>query len=161
MRIGGGAGPSSSRRQRGISLLEMLLVIGLIAGASLLAAAAFSGGMKGTQLRAAVKEVASQLRFTRTHAIATGEPQRFVIDPAARTWQAPKGRAGTIPAAIDVRFIGARQIQPAEGQGAVMFFADGAATGGRVQLSRDGAVWDIDVAWLTGQVSVKRAGSVD
>lgn len=145
--------------QLGISLLEMLLVIGLIAGASLLAAAAFSGGMKGTQLRSAVKEIAAELRYTRTHAISTGEPQSFTIDPAARTWMAPKGHHGTIPAEIDVRFIGARQVQPTAGQGAVMFFADGAATGGRVQLSREGARWDIDVAWLTGQVSVTRVGN--
>lgn len=147
------------RRQCGISLLEMLLVIALIAAVSLLAAAAFSGGMKGTQLRSVVKEIATELRFTRTHAIATGQPQRFIIDPAGRSWQAPKGRDGSIPAGIDVRFIGAREVQPAQGQGAVMFFADGAATGGRVQLSRDGAAWDIDVAWLTGQVSVKRAAA--
>ncbi len=146
-------------RQEGISLLEMLLVIGLIAAASLLAAAAFSGGMKGTQLRSAVKEIAAELRFTRTHAIATGAPQRFTMDPAGRTWEAPKGHHGSIPAEIDVRFTGAREVQPTAGQGAVMFFADGAATGGRVQLSRDGAAWNIDVAWLTGQVSVTRAGS--
>lgn len=147
-----------SRRQGGVSLLEMLLVIALIAAVSLLAAA-FSGGMKGTRLRSAVKEIATELRFTRTHAIATGQPQRFTIDPAGRSWQAPKGHDGSIPAGIDVRFIGAREVQPAQGQGAVMFFADGAATGGRVQLSRDGAAWDIDVAWLTGQVSVKRAAA--
>lgn len=152
-------GCSKSSRQAGISLLEMLLVIGLIAAASLLAAAAFSGGMKGTQLRSAVKEVAAELRYTRTHAIATGEPQRFTIDPAGRTWEAPKGHQGSIPAEVDVRFVGAREVQHTEGQGAVMFFADGAATGGRVQLSRDGAAWDIDVAWLTGQVSVTRAGA--
>lgn len=152
------AGRTAGSRQAGISLLEMLLVIGLIAGASLLAAAAFTGGMKGTQLRSAVKEVAAELRYTRTHAIATGEPQSFTIDPVGRSWQAPKDHHGTIPAEIDVRFIGARQVQPTEGQGAVMFFADGAATGGRVQLSREGAAWDIDVAWLTGQVSVARAG---
>ena len=150
---------TSRRHHAGISLLEMLLVIGLIAAASLLAAAAFSGGMKGTQLRAAVKEIAAELRYTRTHAIATGEPQRFTIDPAARTWQAPKGHQGTIPDTIDVRFIGAREAQPTAGEGAVMFFADGAATGGRLQLSRDGAAWEVDVAWLTGQVSVSRAGS--
>ena len=149
---------TSRRHHAGISLLEMLLVIGLIAAASLLAAAAFSGGMKGTQLRSAVKQIAAELRYPRTHAIATGEPQRFTIDPAGRTWQAPKGHKGTIPDMIDVRFIGAREAQPTAGEGAVMFFADGAATGGRVQLSRDGAAWDIDVAWLTGQVSVTRAG---
>ena len=147
-----------ARRQTGVSLLEMLLVVSLIAVASLLAAAAFSGGIKGMELRSAAKEIAAELRFTRTRAIATGQAQRFVIDPAARTWQAPDGHDGEIPEALQVRFTGAREAQPAEGEGAVMFFNDGAATGGRIQLSRDGAAWNIDVAWLTGEVTLARAG---
>ena len=147
-----------ARRQTGVSLLEMLLVVSLIAVASLLAAAAFSGVIKGMELRSAAKEIAAELRFTRTRAIATGQPQRFVIDPAARTWQAPDGHDGEIPEALQVRFTGAREAQPAEGEGAVMFFNDGAATGGRIQLSRDGAAWNIDVAWLTGEVTLARAG---
>jgi general secretion pathway protein H len=147
------------RDQGGVSLIEMLLVVGLIAVASLLAAAAFSGGLAGMQLRATAKDVAAQLRFTRTRAITTGEPQRFVIDPGARTWRAPDGRHGEIPEALQVRFIGAREVQPHAGEGAVMFFADGAATGGRIQLSREGATWNIDVAWLTGEVTLARAGA--
>ena len=81
-----------------------------------------------------------------------------MIDPAARTWQAPDGRQGVIPDALEVRFTGARQVQPTRGEGAVMFFGDGAATGGRIQLRRDSAAWNIDVAWLTGEVTLARDG---
>ena len=147
----------TKRGQSGVSLLEMLLVVSLIAIASLLAAAAFSGGIKGMELRSVSKEIAADLRFTRTRAISTGQPQRFVIDPAARTWRAPDGHEGEIPEALQVRFIGAREAQPSEGEGAVMFFNDGAATGGRIQLSREDAAWNIDVAWLTGEVTLARA----
>lgn len=142
---------------RGVSLLEMLLVIALIGAVSVIAAAAFSGGFRGMQLRSAAKEIAAQLRYTRTRAIATGEPQKFVIDPQARSWQAPDGHDGEIPDALRVSFTGARQAQPAEGVGAIMFFEDGAATGGRIRLSLEQAAWNIDVAWLTGEVSVGRA----
>lgn len=145
------------RAQRGVSLLEMLLVIALIAATSLLAAAALGGGFAGMQLRSSAKELAAQLRYTRTQAIATGEPQRFVIDPAAHTWRAPDGREGEIPEALGIRFYGARQVQPSRGEGAIVFFADGASTGGRVQLSRERAGWNVDVAWLTGQVRLLRA----
>lgn len=145
------------RAQCGVSLLEMLLVVALIAATSLLAASALGGGFAGMQLRSSAKEIAAQLRFTRTHAIATGEPQRFVIDPAAHRWQAPDGREGEIPEALGVRFYGARQVQPSRGEGAIVFFPDGASTGGRVQLSRERAGWNIDVAWLTGQVRLRRA----
>ena len=148
-------------RQAGVSLLEMLLVVALIAAASLLAMAAFSGGMKGAQLRSAAKQVAAELRYTRSRAIVTGQPQRFVIDPQARTWQGPGDHHGEIPAALQISFIGAREVQPSEREGAVLFFPDGAATGGRVQLARDGAKWNIDVAWLTGQVTVERSRQDD
>ena len=38
-----------------------------------------------------------------------------------------------------------------------MFFADGASTGGRVQLNAKKAAWNIDVTWLTGEVKLARA----
>lgn len=141
---------------RGVSLLEMLLVIALIAGISVLAAAALSGGFGGMQLRNNAKEIASQLRYTRTQAIATGRSQRFTIDPEARTWTAPNGRSGEIPKALSVTFTGARQAQPRRGEGAILFFADGASTGGRVQLSVKRAAWNVDVTWLTGEVKLRR-----
>lgn len=151
------ARPSPRRGVRGFSLLEMLLVVVLIASISTVIAIGMRGGMGGLQLRSASKEIAAQLRYTRTQAITSGAPQRFVIDPQAHTWQAPNGRSGEIPPDLRVIFIGARQLQPSPGEGAIMFFADGASTGGRVQVSLKSAAWNIDVAWLTGQVKLRRA----
>lgn len=145
------------RRNAGFSLLEMILVVALIATASLLAAMVVTGGMQGMQLRSSSKEIASQLRYTRAQAIATGQPQRFVIDPRGRRWQAPNDKHGTIPPAIDVEFTGAREAQPRAGEGGILFFPDGASTGGRVQLRAKQAVSRIDVAWLTGEVTLSRA----
>jgi general secretion pathway protein H len=142
---------------RGFSLLEIVLVIAIIALASLLAAAAFSGGIDGLRLRSASKQVAAQLRFTRAQAIATGEAQSFTIDPHAHTWTAPRQHHGEIAKQLAITFTGARELQPERGVGAVMFFPDGASSGGRVQLSAGKAAWNIDIAWLTGQVRVRRA----
>lgn len=146
-----------ARRARGVSLIEIVIVITLVAAMSLLAASAMNGGFKGMQLRSAAKELASQLRFTRTRAIASGRTQRFVIDPQAHTWDAAGEHRGEIAPALQVSFVGAREAQPARGQGAILFFADGASTGGRVKLARDTAAWTIDVAWLTGEVKLDRA----
>lgn len=143
-------------RQRGVSLLEMLLVVVLIAATGMMAAAAFAGGLAGVQLRQAAKEVAAQLRHARTRAIASGQEQAFRIDPVARTWSGADGRNGELPVELEIRFIGARQVQAAEGEGTVLFFPDGAATGGRIRLLRAGAGWDVDVAWLTGEVRLSR-----
>ena len=64
-------------RARGFTLLELVLVLALIALASLLAAAALGGGFDGMRLRAAAKEVAAQLRFTRAQAIANAVKRGF------------------------------------------------------------------------------------
>lgn len=144
-------------RMAGVSLLEMMLVIVLIAATGVLAAGALGGGFAGMQLRSSAKEVAAALRYTRTQAIATGEPQTFSIDLKQRSWEAPDGRTGEIPESLRIAFYGARQVQPSRDEGAIVFFGDGASTGGRVRLTRDRAAWDVDVAWLTGTVRLKRA----
>lgn len=148
-------GPAA-RRARGVSLIEIVIVITLVAVMSLLAASAMNGGFKGMQLRSSAKEIASQLRYTRTRAIATGRTQRFVLDLQGHTWTAAEHH-GDIPRALQVSFIGARELQPSAREGAILFFADGASTGGRVKLARDTAAWTVDVAWLTGEVKLDRA----
>lgn len=144
------------RRVRCVSLLEMLLVIALLAAISVVAAGAMTGGFAGMQLRSEAKRITAQLRYTRTQAIATGQPQRFTIDPQARTWTAPNDRHGDIPSKLGIAFIGAREVQPRRGEGAIVFFPDGASTGGRVQLSARQAAMNIDVTWLTGEVRLRR-----
>lgn len=144
------------RTVRGVSLLEMLLVIALLATISVVAAGAMTGGFAGMQLRSEAKRITAQLRYTRTQAIATGQPQRFTIDPQARTWTAPNDRHGDIPEKLGITFTGAREVQPRRGEGAIVFFPDGASTGGRVQLSARQAAMNIDVTWLTGEVRLRR-----
>lgn len=146
----------SRSRASGFSLLEILLVMALIAIASVLAATAMTGGFTGMQLRSDARTIAAQLRWTRTQAIATGQTQRFVIDPHAHTWNAPQGRSGEIARKLGIAFFGAREVQPGIGEGAIVFFPDGASTGGRVQLNAKQAAWNVDVAWLTGEVTLKR-----
>jgi general secretion pathway protein H len=151
-----GASLAARRRSapRGFTLLEIVLVMAIIALASVLAAAAMGGGFHSMQLSASAHRIASNLRYTRAQAIATGQVQRFTIDPRGHTWHAPKAHHGDIPAKLGIAFIGAREVQPHAGVGAIAFFPDGASTGGRVQLSAGKALWTVDVAWLTGQVKV-------
>ena len=143
--------------QRGFTLLEILLVMALIAAISLVIAGATMGGFDRLRLDSTAKEIASELRHARARALASGEPQQFVIDPRARTWQSAEDRGGKIPDTLRVEFTGAREVQPAAGIGAIVFFGDGASTGGRVQLRFRDVAWQVDVAWLTGEVTLRRA----
>lgn len=149
----------AARRQRGFTLIEIVVVMTIIAAATLLAAMAVSGGFERMEIRSASKAIAANLRYARAQAIATGAPQRFVVDPGAHTWTGVDGRNGRIPDALSVRFFGAREVQPSRSEGAIVFFADGASTGGRVQLVAKNAAWNIDVAWLTGEIHSRRASN--
>jgi prepilin-type N-terminal cleavage/methylation domain-containing protein len=130
----------------------MLLVIALIAAIGLITAAGLSRGFAGMQLRSAGKDIANQLRMVRAQAIARGEPQRFVIEPARRRWEGANQRHGEVPAQLQVQFEGAAQLATAPGQGVIEFHPDGGSSGGRIRLQRDGAEWRVDVGWLTGEV---------
>ncbi len=145
-----------SARQRGFTLLEVLLVVVLIAAVGVLAAAAMTGGFDRMRLDSTAKEITSELRHARARALATGVPQHFVIDPQARQWQSAEDRGGTIPRDLAVTFTGARELQPAPGVGAIVFFGDGASSGGRVQLRYGEGVRTVEVAWLTGEVNLRR-----
>ena len=57
---------------------------------------------------------------------------------------------------LGIEFYGAREVQPSASEGGIAFFPDGASTGGRVQLSLRDAAWNVDVAWLTGEVTLHR-----
>jgi general secretion pathway protein H len=144
------------RAAQGFTLLEILIVVTLIAALSLIMLGAMSGGIDGLRMRSAAKELATELRFARAQAIATGSVQRFSIVPDKRSWSGAKNRHGEVPKTLDVKFIGVRQVQTRDGEGVVLFFEDGASTGGRIQLSHNNAVWNVDIAWLTGEIGVHR-----
>jgi len=138
------------KRARGVSMVELLVVVVLIAAATAMAASAMRSGMPGQQLRLAARELAAQLRYTRAQAIATGRAQVFLLDARKRQWQAPGKRSGKVPEPIQITTTTARIEQPADGVAGFRFFPEGASTGGRIVLSRDRAAWQVDVDWLTG-----------
>lgn len=139
-------------RVAGMSLLEMLLVVALIALVGLLTVGMFSRGTAGMQLRGAGKEIASQLRLARTQAIASGQPQRFIVEPAHHRWQGAGGRTGNVPPQLQMRFEGAAQLQEKTGEGVIEFHPDGGSSGGMIALRQGEARWTIRVGWLTGDV---------
>ena len=141
---------------RGLSLVEVLVVLALIAVIAGMAAAVMGRALPGQQLRGAAREVAGQLRWTRAQAIATGREQTFSMDVIGKRWTAAGQREGELPGEIELVATTARQPQGEDRTAVVRFFPEGAATGGRFVLKRGDAAWRIDVAWLTGEVTLSR-----
>ncbi|HLS83156.1 MAG TPA: GspH/FimT family protein [Arenimonas sp.] len=144
------------RQARGYSLLELLLVVALIAALAALSAMVVGQALPGRELRGSARDLAADLRFTRARAIASGREQVFVMDLDRRRWQGADGREGDWPASLRMVATVAREEQPAQGHAAVRFFPDGSASGGRFVLAYQQARWRVDVAWLTGEVSLRR-----
>ena len=145
------------QRQRGFTLIELIVVLVLLAAVTALAASVMTSGLPGQQLRGDAREVAAQLRYTRSQAIVTGKPQVFTLDARTREWQAPNRRKGRLHPDIRIVATGAQVEQARPDEVSIRFFPEGAATGGRITLQRDTAAWQVDVEWLTGEVRLARA----
>ncbi len=154
-RDGGGA-----RRTRGFTLLEILLVMVLAALMTGLAAGLLGVGRSGRQLREATHTIATELRYARSRALSTGQPQRFEMDLDSRTWTAAGNHHGTLPSSLKITFDGVRQEQTTARNAAIRFFPDGSATGGRISVRTRGVGARVDVRWLTGEVTQARLPDV-
>ena len=143
-------------KSRGFTLIEVIAVLLLVAAMVAIGAAAMSRQLPGQRLQQSARELAAQLRYTRARALATGESQVFTLDANSREWRAGAQRGGQLSRDIAIVATGARNEQQRPGVAAVRFFPEGAATGGRFVLSHGRAAWQVDVQWLTGEVTLAR-----
>jgi general secretion pathway protein H len=143
---------------RGFTLIEILAVIVLVVLTVTLVAVSVGTGLEGARVRAAGKELAAALRYTRTQAIVQREAQVLVVDVEKRTYQAPGRKPVELPPKLELKLLTAAQEQVGDGVGQIRFFPDGSSTGGHIELILDDASWRIDVGWLTGEVLLRRPG---
>jgi general secretion pathway protein H len=141
-------------RVRGFTLLEMLVVILLIGIAAAAVAVSVSQGLASARVRAASVELAAALRATRAQAIVKGKEQTFDLDTRAASYQAAGGKPVTLPRGMRLSITSAREDRKDDHTGRIRFFPDGSSTGGHIVLQRGERRWQVNVAWLTGAVSV-------
>lgn len=140
---------------RGFSLIEVLMVVGLMAIALALFSGVVGGGLDGMRLRNAAKEVAAQLRYARSMAISSGEATAFALDVDSAHWTSGR-REGDLAGKPTLEVMTAAQEQVEAGVARVHFFPDGSSTGANITLSKGSARWLVEVRWLTGEVRLSR-----
>ena len=143
-------------RARGFTLFEMLAVILLIGIAAAAVSVSVSQGLKGARVSAASGELAAALRATRAEAIVKGQEQHFDVDTRAGSYRGANGRSVRLPDGLAVSITSAKEDQVGPGVGRIRFFPDGSSTGGHVTLQQGQRRWQVNVAWLTGAVSVEQ-----
>ncbi len=138
---------------RGVSLLELIVVLAIVALGFAYVAPNFATTLESVQFKSAVREVASGLRQVRGIALSQGREAVFFLDVEQHTFQIDLLRPQRLPQAIALTLNTAQSELAGPGQGNIRF-PDGSATGGRIVLALGKLKKRVDVNWLTGRVTV-------
>jgi len=149
------AAASARRPARGVTLLELLIVLSLMAVIAAMVVPIFSGGVSTAELKGAAREVAAGLRVARSEALATRRETRVVLDLEHRSFEIERDkRTHTLPREIELKLFTAQSDLVNDRVGAIRFFPDGGSNGGRVTLAVGERKFNVDVDWLTGRVAI-------
>ncbi len=143
------------RSVRGFTLLELLVVMGLLALVFAVALPNMQGRIGSLEVKRAARDVASALRLAHSRAMSQSEEALFTLNATSREFTV-SGREGakTLPQHIDIKFLAARSEQQGEETSSIRFYPDGSSTGGRLVLSSGATSLAVDVNWLTGRVKI-------
>lgn len=139
----------------GVSLLELMIVLMIMAIVAALVVPMFGGGVSNTELRSAARQLASGLRLARSEAVAQRRETFLVVDVAGRRFKVdrdPKEHA--LPHDVDLKLYTAQKDLVDEKVGSIRFYPDGGSNGGRITVGSGERKYEIDVDWLTGRVAI-------
>lgn len=140
----------------GFTLVEMMVVLVIASLVLALVGTSISRSVSGAEMRTAARKMATSLRATRTQAILGKSEQVFLLDTENRIYTQPGKPPVKLPAGMNVAMTTARSELTAESVGGIRFYPDGGSTGGHVELESNGRVYRVDVAWLTGEASLRK-----
>ncbi|MEE9412664.1 MAG: GspH/FimT family pseudopilin [Methylococcales bacterium] len=143
---------------RGFTLIEMIVVMVIAVLAISIVGTSFTAGFSGAQLKAAVNDVASALRYTRGQAISAGEEAAFTLDVDKRSYTiSTRKKVYKLADDLDLTVETAQSEINGEGKGSIRFYSDGSSSGGRVEIKSGHRKRYVDVNWLTGQILIQVA----
>ncbi len=146
----------TARYAAGFTLVEVMVVLVIVALMLALVGSSISRNISGAEMRTAASKVAAGLRYTRTQAILKKSEQVFLVDTENLTYQAGERKPDTFPKGMLVELNTARSELTSESVGGIRFYPDGGSTGGNVRLEANGRIYQVNVAWLTGEAAVER-----
>lgn len=134
------------RAAAGFTLVELLVVLAILAVAFAIVTPSVTRAIGAVGPSSVADDLAVALREARATAVVSASPIRFTLDATARRWKAGE-REGSWPSGIAVQMEAAPQ-----SEGAIVFYPDGAASGGRLVVGTGPARHILSVDWLTGRV---------
>ena len=143
------------KRERGFTLLEMMVVLVIAAIAYAVLLSAPLGKASAADLKAAARTLASGLRQAQTTAMATRKDAVLTIDVESREYVTTLDTTPRkLPENLELKLYAAQSEVSSERRGSIRFYPDGSSTGGRITVASGERKYLVDVDWLTGRVSI-------
>ena len=142
-------------RQRGFTLLEILvaLVIGVLLVA--LTPPLLSGMSGATELRGAARQLAAGLRNARNEAITRQHEAVLTLDLAEHRFAVSgDAREIALPNSVTLHLYTAQSELLDGEKGSIRFFSDGSSTGGAITVSGPKLAYRVNIDWLTGGIAI-------
>ncbi|HEY1326610.1 MAG TPA: GspH/FimT family pseudopilin [Casimicrobiaceae bacterium] len=146
---------SASYRQRGVTLLELLIVLALMALIAGIALPMLGNGVSTTELRNSARQLAAGLRTARSEAVSQRRETFLVLDVAGKRFKVDRDpREYPLPKGVQLKLFTAQNDIVDANVGSIRFFPDGGSNGGRITVASGTRKYEVDVDWLTGRVAI-------
>lgn len=144
------------RDERGFTLLELLVGLGILAMVLAVVAPVASRTRASMELRSTAFDIASSMRNTRAAAQTSNAEQALIIDVSSRLlWTEGQSLRKALPRRFGMTLDLPVAERVSSNAGRVRFFPDGSASGGKVVLREGGRIATVFVNWLNGDVQVQ------
>jgi len=171
-------------KNKGFSLIEVMVVLILISLSMFLATPLLSGFSKTAELKGATKKISAILRYSRSEAVNRGKVYQVLFDSDLRQVNVqpieekeedeeakdgtkdeakdeakdePKRKTYTLPKGVDIKEVKANSPQYPSDYAVIEFYPNGGSNGGTIRLdSPDRKGYRIKVHFLTGIVEIEK-----
>lgn len=148
-------GKLNLRPGAGFTLLELMVVLALMVLVYAIVLPNISSALPGTELKSAARELAAGLRKARSQAIMHKEEATLTLDVEQHHFGiSGDDRSYSLPPRLELSLYTAQSELSQDKVGAIRFYPDGSSTGGRISVSFGDRKYQVDVDWLTGQVTI-------
>ena len=143
------------RSSRGVTLLELLIVLALMAIVAGFVVPMFGGPISTSELRASARQLAAGLRLARSEAVSERRETFLVLDVAGKRFKVDREAAEhRLPSRVELKLFTAQNDLVSENVGSIRFFPDGGSNGGRITVASGERKFEVDIDWLTGHVAI-------